>query len=302
MVELVHPLPREQRALRHPEHRRACVHVYGAHGGRRRVGPRGRGQRVRGDREGSAATQGKSPDGPTPGRRDPSVDLRRNARSPERLNEAAACQSRSNPPAAPDFLAREIIAAATNPGAARRMKRVPRLPNRGKTQAKYTATAAINTPFPTLATIAIRWDAPGRRIPRSAPRPHAAAAMSAIPPPTSAIGTIPSNGSKGSRFRTTVASSRIASATERKRRDRVGVAARFLGAVIPLPGGSVDSGFLGPPCAPPRQDRGDGCDHREDRRNARRGHRQRTAGRLEVGYTRRRRAEVRLNRRDATLD
>src|SRR5207249_1752389 len=51
-----------------PEHRRARVHVHGAHGRRRRMGPRGRRHGIRRDRKGSKAAQGKGPDGPTPGR------------------------------------------------------------------------------------------------------------------------------------------------------------------------------------------------------------------------------------------
>src|SRR3989475_4704176 len=85
MVELVHPLPREQRPLRNPEHRRAAVHLYGAHGGGHRMGPRGRRQCVRGDWEGSPAAQGKGADGPAAGRRRAGGRIRRRSNATERV-------------------------------------------------------------------------------------------------------------------------------------------------------------------------------------------------------------------------
>src|SRR3989475_281707 len=60
------------------------LEILGAHGRRHRMGPRGRRQRVRGDRKGSPAAQGKGADGPAAGRRRAGGRVRRCSDATER--------------------------------------------------------------------------------------------------------------------------------------------------------------------------------------------------------------------------
>src|SRR5207245_1900202 len=90
MVELVHPLPRNQRPVRHPEYGRARVPLHGTHGRGHRMGSRGRGQRIRRNCKGGGAAPREGARRPAPCGRRAGGAVRRNAPPAERVRRPGA--------------------------------------------------------------------------------------------------------------------------------------------------------------------------------------------------------------------